>query len=194
MFNCSLEINGMGAVRAIYKEIKELFPILVLSAFGFQEFLDSLADVGTPPSNLIHEIHMALLYPLLRQHITNQITSLKKKDSEATIPKWIASSCDSGLQAQDAALRLDRIRWPAVLAVMLQQYASGENERELANVMLSKNYEDIAIETRIELLQWLLGQVINLPHVVEAISTSLGFVRSKHRESKEKKEQKQGGG
>ena len=39
------------------------------------------------------------------------------------------------------------------------------------------------------MLQWLLGQVINLPHVVEAISTSLVFVRSKHRESKEKRKE-----
>ena len=44
-------------------------------------------------------------------------------------------------------------------------------------------------EQRIRLLQWLLGQVMNLPHVVEAISTSLTFVRSKHRESKEKRKQ-----
>ena len=75
------------------KELKELFPIVVISAFGFQDFLDSLANVGTPPSNLIHEIHMALLHPLLRQHINNQIAALKRKDSEATVPKWITSSC-----------------------------------------------------------------------------------------------------
>ena len=72
---------------------------------------------------------------------------------------------------------------------MLQQYASGEDGRELADLMISKNYEDVQIEQRIRLLQWLLGQVMNLPHVVEAISTSLTFVRSKHRESKEKRKQ-----
>ena len=55
--------------------------------------------------------------------------------------------------------------------------------------MISKNYEDIDIETRIRLLQWLLGQVMNLHHVVEAISTSLAYVKSKHRESKEKRKQ-----
>ena len=81
------------------KELKELFPIVVISAFGFQDFLDSLANVGTPPSNLIHEIHMALLYPLLRQHINNQIAALKRKDSEATVPKWITSSCASAVRS-----------------------------------------------------------------------------------------------
>jgi len=105
------------------KDIKAMFPILVISAFGFQDFLDSLANVGTPPSMLIHEIHMALLHPLLRQHVTNQISSLKKnKESEATVPKWIISSYEHAVKVQDVALRLDRIRWPAVLATMLQQY------------------------------------------------------------------------
>ena len=54
---------------------------------------------------------------------------------------------------------------------MLQQYACGEDERVLADLMISKNYEDVQLEQRIQLLQWLLGQVMNLPHVVEAIST-----------------------
>ena len=113
------------------KELKELFPIVVISAFGFQDFLDSLANVGTPPSNLIHEIHMALLHPLLRQHINNQIAALKRKDSEATVPKWITSSCESAVRAQDMTLRLDRIRWPAVSLIERQVEHQHSNIKQL---------------------------------------------------------------
>ena len=35
IFNCSLEINGIGTVRAMYKEIKELFTAKSILNFSF---------------------------------------------------------------------------------------------------------------------------------------------------------------
>eukprot|EP00939_MAST-03C_sp_MAST-3C-sp1_P004448 g4448.t1 len=189
--------------RIADKSSRGLFPVIVLSPFTLEAFVEAL-QWSSPeakgddddlekttvhhrrvPPNLLSEIHMALLYPLLLNHSRRQTAALNRKGHFS--PAWLVSSAQFAIDDQDSKLfRLDRIRWQAIMMVMMDQYAVGP-ERELLDTLKSNEYCSIDVSTRLRMLEWLIGCVVAMPHVAEAITTSTNYIRTIQRDQRKQK-------